>query len=582
MNMYMVIKVTRQSKNSHCAVFLHLEGKYKVHLSGNLPDLYNGMFIQLDVPKGSKIVEDYELALTDKNIAILEKNEVDIEAYSKTLEAHTRLKSKGISWYIASCDNSESGSVYDKLPFPEADKVHKEMVDNPKDENRLKAINREIVEEARADRKIEYAIQEYFSYFDDVEQKGAYQHLMLSIKALCLQAKTFGFKNGKILDNEMKAKEEFVRENILERIKGGYPICTRQEISQFVESVKGGFLCQEQINTIWCLEASHPNIITGGAGVGKTSVIKAIIDCYGKFYGTKNILLVAPTGKAGRRLTEKTGLPAKTIHAALRKSPEDDYIHFTENNPLPYRLVIVDESSMIDTALMYDLLKAVNKSSKIIFVGDHNQLYPVGYGEPFFDFLDLFEQYDLVFYLKENHRQEEGTDILEAATNVLEDMPIWNGRGVLVKEIEWNEMPRIFEENNFDESGKVQIISPYNSLNTQINHHLRKGNYAFNVGDKIMTIKNTDKYCNGDIGYVTDINPLKNTMTIEIEGRSIDITEKHIHEVTLAYAITVHKMQGSEAEKVIVFLPKNKRIDKRMLYTAVTRARKELEIYYYQ
>lgn len=581
MNMYMVLKVTRQSKNSHCAVFLDMDKKYKVHLCGNLPDLYNGMFIKLEVQKGEKVVEDYELTLTEKNLKILEKNEVNIEEYSRTLEAHSRLKSKGISWYIASSDNSEEGNVYDRLPFSEADKVHKEMVDNPKDESRLRAINREIVEEARRDRKIEYAIQEYFSYFDDVESEGAYQHLMLSVKALCLQAKTFGFKNGKILDNEMKAKEAFVNENIRERIKGGFQICTKKEIAEFVQSVKGGMLCQEQIDTIWCLEGSYPNIITGGAGVGKTSVIKAIIDCYAKFYNTNNILLVAPTGKASRRLTEKTHLPAKTIHAALRKSPEDNYIHFTDTNPLPCKLVIIDESSMIDTALMYDLLKAVPKTAKIIFVGDHNQLYPVGYGEPFFEFLDLFKQFDLVYYLKENHRQEEGTDILEAAMNVLNNAPIWCGRGVLVKEIEWEEMGDIFEENNFDEGSSVQIISPFNALNAKINAHLRKGNYPFNVGDKIMTVKNTENYCNGDIGYVTKIDPLKDTMTINIEGKSIDITEKHMQEVTLAYAITVHKMQGSEAEKVIVFLPKNKNIDKRMLYTAVTRARKELEIYYY-
>ena len=94
-------------------------------------------------------------------------------------------------------------------------------------------------------------------------------------------------------------------------------------------------------------------------------------------------MLVAPTGKAARRLAEKTDMNASTIHKALRKTPENGFVYYHEKNPLPYSLIIVDESSMIDTSLMYDLLKAVRESSKIIFVGDCNRLPPVGYGEPF-------------------------------------------------------------------------------------------------------------------------------------------------------------------------------------------------------
>lgn len=117
----------------------------------------------------------------------------------------------------------------------------------------------------------------------------------------------------------------------------------------------------------------------------------------------------------------------------------------------------------------------------------------------------------------------------------------------------------------------TQIISPYNDLNRQINAFLRKGEEQLNEGDKIMTIRNTKSYCNGDIGTVVSAN--SKGVTIEIEGKRIVVKNSHRKDITLAYAITVHKMQGSEAKRVMVFLPENdSMVDKRLLYTAVTRA----------
>ena len=285
-------------------------------------------------------------------------------------------------------------------------------------------------------------------------------------------------------------------------------------------------------------------------------------------YKKKNVLLIAPTGKAARRLAEKTKMPATTIHGALRKVPDDDYVFYNSKNLLPYRLIIVDESSMVDTSLMYDLLSAVEKSSKIIFVGDHNQLYPVGYGEPFFDFMKTLEVYRLTI----NHRQAEGTDILK---NALAGMPLECGRGVTVRHISFMEIGNLLTRDE-----DTQIISPYNDLNRQINAFLRKGEEQLNEGDKIMTIRNTKSYCNGDIGTVVSAN--SKGVTIEIEGKRIVVKNSHRKDITLAYAITVHKMQGSEAKRVMVFLPENdSMVDKRLLYTAVTRAREELEVYYY-
>ena len=199
--------------------------------------------------------------------------------------------------------------------------------------------------------------------------------------------------------------------------------------------------------------------------------------------------------------------------------------------------------------------------------------------QPFFDFLQILSKYKCVYHLKENHRQEEGTDILTVAEDILADRPIHSGRGVTVKTVNWQELPDLFPKQN---EQNVQIISPYNDLNMKINDYLRTGEGDMNVGDKVIALKNTKEYCNGDIGYITAIDMRKGCLTVDFEGRRVVVTRAHRYDIQLAYSITIHKMQGSEADRVIVFIPKHDRfVDKRMLYTAVTRAKKQLEIYYY-
>lgn len=568
----MVLKATgRGTKDARSAVVISLDSKSRksFRVVGNIPELYHGMIIQMELDEKNNVL-DYDLILDNRNIVALEKASVNPDEYRTVLERHLILKKDGIGWNTARLSLEE---IYSVLPFGEADKVHKEMIDDAKEPTRMEAINCKIIQNARNKRKIAYGIEEYLSYFSAVEQEGAYQQLMITLKMLCLQAERYGLKNGTVWDSEMKSKEDYIHENIQKRLNLEYELLTEQEINDFIESVKDKGLENEQLQTLWGLRTSLPCIITGGAGVGKTTVIQTLIDCYTKYYAKKNILLVAPTGKASRRLAEKTNMPASTIHKALRKNPEDNYTYYSAENKLPYRLIIVDESSMIDTSLMYDLLSAVEPTSKIIFVGDHNQLYPVGYGEPFFDFMKKLE----VYRLKINHRQKEGTDILKNANNILQGKKLENGEGFQVKTIDFDDIGEIVLSNNEN----TQILSPYNDLNAQINAFLRKGEADFNVGDKVMTIKNTKKYCNGDIGIVTKING-GGTITVDIDGREVAITKTHREDLVLAYAITIHKMQGSEAERVIVFVPENDRlIDKRMLYTALTRAKSQLELYYY-
>lgn len=572
MNNYLVLKKTGNGTKSGCsAVVINLDekGRKSKRVVGNIPELYHGMTIMLDVAEG--VVLDYILKENEKNKKALEKAGVNSREYFAILKKHSVLKKDGISWNVA---KMALNNIYEALPFKEADKVHKEMINKATEPTRVEAINKKIIETARNKRKIAYKVEEYLGYFNDVEQDGAYQQLMVSLKIMCLQASRYGVKNGIIWDSELKNKEDYIKQNILSRNNAEYSLLNNSEIQKFIEEIQDRGLETEQIDTLYSLKNSTPCIITGGAGVGKTTVIQAIIDCYGKYYSKRNILLVAPTGKASRRLAEKTGMPASTIHKALRKNPDEDFVYYGENNPLPHRLIVVDESSMIDTALMYDLLSAVDVTSKIIFVGDHNQLYPVGYGEPFFDFLKVLD----VFTLKINHRQEEGTDILEVANGVLDDKPLQSGRGVLVKEVTFDDIGNIVSTIDDD----TQILSPYNNLNAQINSFLKKGEGEFNVGDRVMTVRNTKSYCNGDMGVVKGIDS-KGTITIDIEGKDVKITKAYCNDLMLAYSVTIHKMQGSEMDRIIVILPKHDNlVEKRMIYTAVTRARKELEVYYYE
>lgn len=572
MNTYFVLKATgKGTKSGRSAIVLDInkKGGKSFRIVGNIPELYHGMTIELELDENNTVL-DYNLVLTKNNIRALEKAKVDTAEYQKILENHTALKNQEIGWNSVKLDISR---LYTDLPFEEADKVHKEMVNEATEATRIKAINKKIIEKARQKRKIAYKIEEYLGYFNEVEQEGAYQQLMVSLKVMCLQASSYGFKNGTVWDNELKKKEDCIKENIQKRQTLERNLLTKGEIRAFLWSIKDKNFAREQLDTLWCLESSLPCIITGGAGTGKTTVIQALIDCYAMHYSRSNILLVAPTGKASRRLAEKTGMPASTIHRALRKNPEDDFIFYTEKNPLPYNLIVVDESSMIDTSLMYDLLQATEPTAKIVFVGDCNQLYPVGYGEPFFDFMKVLDMYRL----RINHRQSEDTDILKNAENVLEGLPLCSGKGVLIKEIAYADIGSII--STADEN--TQIISPYNELNAQINDHLKKGEEPVNIGDKVMTLKNTKHYCNGDMGTVEKID-CKGNITISIEDKAVVIKKSGLQDLSLAYSITVHKMQGSEAERIIFLLPKNDSlIDKRMLYTAITRAKKQLEIYYY-
>jgi len=580
MENFFVLKPTGEGnrRGRSCVVTRFGSGNKSMRVVGNIPYLVHGMCVSFDLSPDN-YVRDYDLKMTQNNIEALEKSGINSEEYAVVLERHKKLKSEDVGWNVAKLSID---MIYKVLPFKQADRIHKEVVNDMEEETRMSAIQDEIINSARLRKQIAYNMQEFLSYFDGVERKGAYKHLALITKQLCLERDNYDFKGGIIWDKEMQLKEQYIQDNIAARLKREYELLTKEEVDKFVSSAsfKKRGLADEQKNTLYCLIDSRPCIITGGAGVGKTTVIKALIDCYAKFYGKTNILLVAPTGKASRRLAEKTNMSAGTIHKALRKNPEDDYVYYKEERPLPHRLIIVDESSMIDAGLMYDLLAAIDPTSKVVFVGDHNQLEPVGYGEPFFDFQRVNREGKSlleVYRLTQNHRQADGTVIADAADDALHNRSLIEGNGVKIREINFYDIPEIAKTTN----RHTQILSPYNELNSAINDFLKRGEEDLNIGDKVIMVANSKHYSNGDIGYIEKFDDDDNVYVL-IDGKSIKITETHQKDIKLAYAITIHKMQGSEVDKVILFVPMNDSfVSNRMLYTAITRAKKEIEIYYY-
>lgn len=369
-------------------------------------------------------------------------------------------------------------------------------------------------------------------------------------------------------------------------------------------------------------------ILTGGPGTGKTTTINAIIR-YFEEEGAE-LRLAAPTGRAAKRMTEATGYEAQTIHRLLELNgmPEEEQegraVHFDRNseNPLEADVIIIDEMSMVDIALMHSLLLAVTAGNRLILVGDENQLPSVGPGNVLRDIIrsGCFP----VVELKKIFRQASESDIVVNAHKINrgEQVTINNKSRdffflkrydadiiirVVIALIQ-EKLPRYVDAKPYE----IQVLTPMRKgllgverLNQILQRYLNPpdekkkekeiGQRLFREGDKVMQVKNNyqleweilgrykipvDKgvgVFNGDTGIMTEINEFAETATVEFEdGRQAEYSFKQLEELELAYAVTIHKSQGSEYPAVILPILSGPRMlmNRNLLYTAVTRARK--------
>lgn len=354
--------------------------------------------------------------------------------------------------------------------------------------------------------------------------------------------------------------------------------------------------------------SSKVSIVTGGPGTGKTTLVRAIIAV---FEGAgKRILLAAPTGRAAKRLFEVTSREAKTIHRLLAYNHKSGGFQKNEENPLDADVVIVDEASMVDVFLMYHLVKAVPATAVLILVGDIHQLPPVGPGNVLRDMID--SRRVPAVYLTEIFRQARESLIIVNAHQINQGnvpaMPSSN-RDTL-KDYYFIEQDdpekvlstirelccvRIPDRFNFHPLSDIQVLSPMHkgivgtaNLNRVLQEALNKSSdmiermgRTFKRLDKVMQIRNnyTKDVFNGDIGTISEIDGKMQKLTVEYDGRPVDYDFAELDELVLAYAVSVHKSQGSEYRAVVlpVMTQHYVLLQRNLIYTGITRA-KELVV----
>lgn len=346
--------------------------------------------------------------------------------------------------------------------------------------------------------------------------------------------------------------------------------------------------------------SSKVMVLTGGPGTGKTTTTQGIIAAL-KAMGLR-ILLAAPTGRAAKRMSEATGMEAKTIHRLLEYNPQDGYKR-NDDNPLEGDALIVDECSMIDLLLMNNLMKAIPAGMRLVLVGDIDQLPSVGAGNVLRDIID--SKRIPVIRLTRIFRQAQESRIVMSAHAINKGVfpDTSNGKNTdfffiqqedpeqavetivkLVKE----RLPNAYKRPTSD----IQVLTPMQrgvvgaanlnmALQTVLNPgqvSLNRSGYSFRQGDRVMQLRNNyDKEVfNGDLGYIERVDMEDRTLFVCFDGRTVEYDVSELDELTLAYAITIHKSQGSEYPIVVmpVLMTHYVMLQRNLIYTGITRAKK--------
>ncbi|MEI9477192.1 MAG: ATP-dependent RecD-like DNA helicase [Deltaproteobacteria bacterium] len=379
-------------------------------------------------------------------------------------------------------------------------------------------------------------------------------------------------------------------------------------------------LAQKQKEAVMVAARSKILVITGGPGTGKTTIITAILRIFQQL--KLKIFLAAPTGRAAKRMSEATGWEAKTIHRLLEYSPKKGGFKKDQDDLLDADVLIIDETSMVDTLLMYHLLKAIPHHAHLILVGDVDQLPSVGPGNVLRDIIDsgavtvvrlneIFRQAQESMIVINAHRVNEGEfPILKEGDN--KDInPVKDRRDIrdIKDKVDFffieeedpektlNTIMSLCEERiprrfGFHPVREIQVMTPMHrgiigvtNLNVEIQKRLNPeafgityGSRLLKKGDKVMQITNNydREVFNGDIGWISDIRQEDREMIIDFDGRLINYDYADLDEIVLAYAISVHKSQGSEYPAVIIPVSTQHYIllQRNLLYTAITRAKK--------
>ncbi|MBQ7223707.1 MAG: ATP-dependent RecD-like DNA helicase [Erysipelotrichaceae bacterium] len=505
----------------------------------------------------------------------------------------------------------------DGIGFATADKFAQSIGIPLDDVNRLAALAENILLEEcikRGDSYLEY--QEYYELLERNEDVS-----LIDIDQVISEL----FRDNRIAIDDGKVYHitQSMAENYIASYLSLFPAVPFEEVDsdrihQQIREIEKEFGIEYQDKQKEAIEAFFENdimILTGGPGTGKTTIVRGMVKLCQYLYPQYHVTLCAPTGRSSKRLAELTESEASTIHSLLRWDKETGKFAKNEEDPLNVELLIIDEFSMVDQWLFYNLLLAGANIRKLILIGDQDQLPSVGIGSVLKDLLDseLFK----VVRLEKIYRQREGSDIIELAhdirndqcteVNVLHDIRFLECDPANVRNLTLQVVNAALNKYETLEEGfmKVQVLAPKyqgvngihslnNALQKEFNppaknkRELQVGYRTFREGDKILQLKNQpdDDVFNGDIGILEeiiyareDINN-QNRIIVNFDGIIVEYTSDTFINITHAYCISVHKAQGSEYPIVIMPIVNEYGImlQKRLIYTAVTRANVNLII----
>ena len=492
--------------------------------------------------------------------------------------------------------------------FKTVDNIARKIKCKPNDKMRIKAAAKHIMSEMKSEGHVFMEQQElrnkcFELLNDDLQHISVTDNEIRDCLIELIRAKNLMNNNGNIYSPYMFKAEVELAKMITDRVFQSTTV--HPDLDNLVDTaqkLRGISLSDAQSEAVKMCFKNNLSVITGGPGTGKTTVLKIIIDVYKMIYGTDDILLAAPTGKAAKRMAESTGMPgARTIHSALGLTTDDG----EEKNEIEERLVIIDEVSMVDLSIAYKLFKSVGIHSKIVLVGDAEQLPSVGAGNVFFDILNSecveATKLDTVF-------RQSGTSRIALNAEEIRN----NGSKLLygsdfnfinaATDTEALEILKHCYVQEVDSIGidNVQVLAPFRTrgdtsvkninevIREMINPFVGDQNELFcdgnklRLNDRVIQLKNVNGINNGDVGFIKSVyldeDELKHAIIEFSDGERADYPERELDIIDLAYATTIHKSQGSEYSTVIIPIMMSHYImlKRNLIYTAITRAKKKV------